>query len=156
MEDQASKKKAVAKSFYLRISPRKMRLVIDTIRHQPVHAAEAILMSLNRKAARMVQKVLKTAKANAKVLEMDENRLYVSDVRADGGPSFKRFMSRSMGRADRILKRTTHLSLVLSESDRLLRKVETPDAEAEKTQKGKTVTKKKGTKAKKAASGSAK
>lgn len=105
--------KAVVK--YLRISPRKVRLVINAIRHQPATRAFHVLMTLKKKAARMTEKALKTAVANAKILGMDENRLYVADIRADGGPVFKRFMSRSMGRADRILKRTTHLSLIVKE-----------------------------------------
>ncbi len=108
--------KAVAK--YLRIAPRKMRLVIDAIRHQPAQKAFVALMVLKKKAARMVEKVLKSAVANAKVLGLDENRLVVSDIRADGGPTMKRFMSRSMGRADRIIKRTTHLSLVVEEGQK--------------------------------------
>lgn len=100
---------------YLRISPRKMRLVLDTIRKKPVAEAAYRLKMTNKKAARMVEKVLKSAVANAKVLKMDEERLFVSEIRADGGPVFKRFMSRSMGRADRILKRTTHLTVVVDE-----------------------------------------
>ncbi len=104
---------------YVRISPRKVRLVINTIRHKPVNLAFPILASLNKKAARLAEKVLKSAVANAKVLGLDEARLYVSDVRADGGPVLKRFMSRSMGRADRILKRTTHLSLAVEEGRKI-------------------------------------
>ncbi|MBU3758409.1 MAG: 50S ribosomal protein L22 [Candidatus Omnitrophica bacterium] len=103
---------------YLRISPRKVRAVLDAIRHKPVHKASAILKTLNKKAAGFADKALKSAVANAKVLGMDEGRLVVADVRADGGPVFKRFMSRSMGRADRLLKRTTHLSLSVSEGAR--------------------------------------
>lgn len=103
---------------FLRISPRKMRLVIDAVRRKPVGQAEMILNTLNKKAARMVAKALKSAVANAKVKGMDISRLYVSDVRANGGPVFKRFMSRSMGRADRLLKRTTHLSLAVAEGQR--------------------------------------
>ena len=112
------KKKARAVVKYLRISPRKVRLVINTVRYQRPDTAFGILMHFKKKAARMVEKIVKTAVANAKVLGMDETRLYISDIRADGGPVLKRFMQRSMGRADRILKRTTHLSVVLSESDR--------------------------------------
>lgn len=108
--------KAVTK--YLRISSRKMRLVVDLIRRKPVIEAKYILARTNKKAARMVEKVLKSAVANAKVLKMDEARLYVSDIRADVGPQFKRFMSRSMGRADRILKRTTHLTVAVEEGSK--------------------------------------
>lgn len=115
---------------FLRISPRKVRLVINTIRYQPTDKAFNILMTLKNKGARLAEKVLKTAVANAKVLGLDENRLYVSEVRADGGTSMKRFMSRSMGRADRILKRTTHLSMVLAEGGKVREKKE--DAPAAK------------------------
>jgi len=111
--------KAKAVSRYVRISPRKVRLVIDAIRHQPAGRAFEILLSLKKKAARIAEKTLKTACANAKVLGMDANRLYIDEIRADGGPVFKRFMSRSMGRADRILKRTTHLTLVVKEGQKV-------------------------------------
>ncbi len=67
----------------------------------------------------MVEKLLKTCAANAKVLGMDEKRLYVAEVRADGGPTMKRFMSRSMGRADRILKRMSHISMIIKEGTRV-------------------------------------
>jgi len=105
--------KAVAK--YLRIAPRKVRLVINAIRRQPVAKAFPRLMTLKKKAARLAEKVLKSAVANARVLGLEESRLFVSDVRADGGPVMKRFMERSMGRADRIVKRTTHLTLIVKE-----------------------------------------
>jgi large subunit ribosomal protein L22 len=114
----ASDRHAKALVKYLKIGPRKMRLVLDAIRHKPVPQAFRILTVLKKKAARMAEKALKTAVANAKVLELDENRLYVAKVWADGGPVMKRFMSRSMGRADRMLKRSTHLTLIVKESDR--------------------------------------
>lgn len=103
---------------YLRIGPRKVRLVIDAIRRRPVKEAFYRLAVLNKKAARLAEEALKSAVANAKVLKMDENQLYVSEIKADGGPTFKRFMSRSMGRADRILKRTTHLTVVVKEAEK--------------------------------------
>jgi len=100
---------------HLRIAPRKMRLVIDTIRRQPALEAVGILMLLKKKGAKLAVKTLKSAIANAKNLGLNENRLYVSGVRADGGPVFKRFLTRSMGRADKILKRTTHLTVEVRE-----------------------------------------
>lgn len=103
---------------HLKIGPRKMRLVLDAIRYRPVPQAFRVLMVLKKKAARMVEKALKTAVANAKVLGMDVNKLYVAKVWADGGPMMKRFMSRSMGRADRVLKRSTHLTVIVKEADR--------------------------------------
>lgn len=103
---------------YMRISPRKVRLVVDTIRSKPVAHAHAILSNLNKKAARLVEKTLKSAEANAKAKKMDAARLYIREIRADGGPMLKRYLPRAMGRADVILKRTTHLNVVLAEHQR--------------------------------------
>ncbi len=107
--------KAITK--YLRISPRKLRLVVDAVRYKPVADAFAILQNLKKKGSEMVAKTLKSAAANAKVKKMDENQLYVREIKADGGPSLKRYMPRSMGRADVILKRMSHLTVVLGERE---------------------------------------
>ena len=111
------KVKAITK--HLRIAPRKMRIVIDTIRRELALEAVGILELLKKKGAKLAVKTLKSAIANAKNLGLNENRLYVSDVRADGGPVFKRFLTRSMGRADKILKRTTHLTVELCEGHKI-------------------------------------
>lgn len=144
------KPRAKAVSRYLRISPRKVRPVINEVRLKPVHRAFDVLYMINKKAARMTEKLLKSAVANAKVLGLDEHKLIVSDVFADGGPTAKRFRPRSMGRADRILKRTTHLSLYVKEGER---SYAAPEAliEKEETQSGTKTKKKK--KAKAAAAG---
>ena len=136
---------------YLRIGPRKMRLVINAIRFQPAGQAFDILATLKQKAARMTEKALKTACANAKVLGMDLDRLYVSKVFADGGPVMKRFMSRSMGRADRILKRTTHLTLEVAEGNKSWTAPATVASAEEQVVEPKSVKSKSG--AKKKASG---
>ena len=107
------KVKAITK--HIRIAPRKMRIVIDTIRREMALEAVGILSLLNKKGAKLAVKTLKSAIANAKNLGLNENRLYVSDARSDGGPVFKRFLTRSMGRADKILKRTTHLTIEVRE-----------------------------------------
>lgn len=112
------KKEARAIVRYLRISPRKVRPVLQTIRRQPVSKALSVLAFLNKKAARFVEKGLKSAVANAKGKGLEEGRLVVFEAKADGGPMLKRFMTRSMGRSDQILKRTTHLTLVLREGGR--------------------------------------
>lgn len=125
--------RAIAK--YLQIAPRKVRPVINSIRYKPPHEAKALLATYRQKGARLAEKVLTSALANARVLKLDENRLYISDVRADGGPTLKRFMSRSMGRADRILKRTTHLSMVLTEGERVLSRASRPEAGSEPEKK---------------------
>ena len=146
-EKQSSGKVARAVVKFLRIGPRKMRLVINPIRHQHPERAFQILMTFNKKAARMVEKALKTAVANAKVLGMDESRLTIDDIRADGGPVMKRFMERSMGRGNRILKRTTHLSLVLKEGDKQwkISKTAVPQEAANETTSGKKPARKKKT-----------
>ena len=113
--DPLKEARAVVK--YLRISPRKVRLVINTIRRKPAATALSTLMTLNKKAARLVEKGLKSALANAKGKGLEESRLVVSEIKADGGPVLKRFMARAMGRADEILKRSTHLTIVLREGE---------------------------------------
>ncbi len=113
---EAKRVKAIAR--YIRISPRKLRLVLNSVRRKPAYQAMEILNTLPQKGARLAAKVLKSAIANAKVSGLDATRLFVADFRADCGPSFKRFLPRSMGRADRILKRTSHISVTLSEGGR--------------------------------------
>lgn len=137
---------------YLRISPRKVRLVINAIRRQPVGRAFHTLLALKKKAARIVEKSLKSAVANAKVKGLAENQLVVSEVKADGGPTIKRFMSRSMGRADQILKRTTHLTLTVRETEKTFGP---PAAPAEGKGKQKEVKAKREKKTKKAAAAKA-
>lgn len=114
--DRTKEARAVVK--YLRISPRKVRLVINAIRKKPVPLAFSALMALNKKAARIVERGLKSAVANAKGKGFEESRLWVSEIKADGGPVLKRFMSRSMGRADKMLRRTTHLTIALREGQK--------------------------------------
>ena len=136
---------------YARIAPRKVRPVINTIRFQhPEHAFE-ILAVINKKAARLAEKVLKSCVANAKVLGMDETRLVISDVRADGGPSLKRFMARSMGRADRIVKRMTHLTVVIMEGTKSYRLENSPAAKAAEMESPKAAKTEKAAKKKSAA-----
>ena len=144
---------AKAVSRFIRIAPRKMRVVIDTVRYKHPEQAFDILMTFKKKAARIVEKVLKSAVANAKVLGMDEARLYISDIRADGGPTMKRFMERSMGRGNRILKRTTHLSLILREGEKRLAAPANPAAKEEHKENPKTGIKPFGRKKKTASAG---
>ena len=121
---------AKAVTRYIRISPRKMRLVLDTITRKPVHQAFSILAHTKKKAARLVTKTLKSAVANAVQKKMDENRLFVRLAFADGGPTLKRFLPRAMGRADGILKRTTHLTVVVEEGN--VKSGESRDGNAQK------------------------
>ncbi len=119
---------------FLRIAPRKLRGVVDAIRFKHPEQAFLILMTLKQKGAPIAEKLLKSAVANAKVLNMDYTRLVISDIRVDGGPVMKRFMARSMGRADKILKRTSHLSIFLTEGQKKW-KTSTPALELQEEKK---------------------
>src|SRR3972149_9850692 len=100
---------AIAKAKYVRIAPRKARLVIDLIRGKRVDQAFGILQFTPRAASKVVINLLKSAVANASQKEgMDVNTLMVKSVCVDGGPSLKRFMPRAMGKASQIKKRTSH------------------------------------------------
>ncbi|NLW25460.1 MAG: 50S ribosomal protein L22 [Clostridia bacterium] len=106
--------RAVAK--YIRISPRKARQVIDLIRGKDVKDAFAILKFTPNKGADLIAKVLKSAVSNAEHnYEMDVDSLYVSKAYVDQGPTLKRFKPRAYGRADMIRKRTSHITVVVSE-----------------------------------------
>ncbi len=106
--------KAVAK--YVRISPYKARPVIDLIRGKEVQEALNILEFTPKKAARLIKKVLESAIANAEHnYNMDPDRLYVKRAYVDEGPRLKRIWPRAWGRASRILKRTSHITVVVEE-----------------------------------------
>ncbi len=99
----------------IRIAPRKVRRVADTIRGQSVEQALTVLKSLPQRAAPLLAKVLKSALANAEHREMpDLESLRISRVTVDPGPSLKRFIPRAMGRATPIRKRTSHITIVVS------------------------------------------
>ena len=100
----------------VRISPRKVRLVIDTIRNKPVGQAISILNNLDKRSAEPVLKLLNSAIANAVNNNgMDADRLYVKTVYANEGSTLKRFRPRAHGRAYEILKRTSHITLIVSD-----------------------------------------
>ena len=101
---------------YVRIAPRKVQIVLDLIRNQPVDKAMAILKHTPKAACEPLAKLLKSAIANAENNhQMDAEKLYVSTALADPGPTLKRGMPRAQGRYNRILKRTTHITLGVSE-----------------------------------------
>lgn len=100
---------------YLRMSPRKVRLVVDGIRGLSVDAAERQLLFSPKHAAKPVLKLLRSAIANAEHnFKLQRAALSVSTIVADGGPVLKRFQPRAFGSAAAILKRSTHITLVLS------------------------------------------
>ncbi|OAG27237.1 50S ribosomal protein L22 [Thermodesulfatator autotrophicus] len=107
---------ARAQAKYVRISPYKARLVVDLIRGKSVDEALKILQFTPKKGARLVRKVLESAVANAEHnYQMDPDKLYVKRAYVDEGPRLKRFWPRAFGRASRILKRTSHITVVVEE-----------------------------------------
>ena len=101
---------------YVRISPRKVKIVIDLIRGKNADEALAILQYTPNAASPVVSKLLNSAIANAvNNLEMDRSELYVAEVYANPGPVLKRYVARSRGSASPMLKRTSHISVVLDQ-----------------------------------------
>ncbi|MBI4402121.1 MAG: 50S ribosomal protein L22 [Nitrospirae bacterium] len=108
---------------YVRIAPRKARAVVDLIRGQKVPHALTVLKYTPRSAAKVVEKVLRSAVANAEQKEMgDSGAMWVSKAYVDVGATYKRFRARSMGRANSIHKRTSHITVVVSAPEAALRK----------------------------------
>ncbi len=106
--------KAIAK--YIRMTPRKVRLVIDVIRGKNVKDAEDLLRFIPRMASTPIDKVLKSAKANAvNNHDMIEDRLFVAQAFVDAGPTLKRLMPRARGTANIVKKRTSHITIILEE-----------------------------------------
>ena len=105
-----------AKLSYLRIAPRKVRLVADLIRRKEVREAENILLFTQKKAAVPLLKLLKQAVANAtNNLQLPEEGLFIKEILVDEGPALKRTLPRSRGRADVIRKKTSHIKIFLSQ-----------------------------------------
>ena len=115
---------STAKLRYLRIAPRKVRLVVNLIRGEKLEKAQIILNFTQKKAALPVLKLLNQALASAveKDLKLDKKNIYISKIFVDGGPSYKRTFPRARGRADVILKRTSHITIVLDEIDKKAKK----------------------------------
>ncbi|NQY87607.1 50S ribosomal protein L22 [Candidatus Colwellia aromaticivorans] len=108
---------AIAIHKFARGSAQKARLVADQIRGQHVEKALEILTFSNKKAAELVKKVLNSAIANAEHNEgADIDELVVKTILIDDGPTMKRIMPRAKGRADRIIKRTSHITVIVSDS----------------------------------------
>ena len=110
---------ARAKLSYARISSRKVKIVIDMIRNKPVDVAMGILKNTPKAASELLIKLLASAIANAENNHnMDINNLYVAEIFANQGPTLKRVRPRAQGRAFRIRKRTSHITIVLKELEK--------------------------------------
>ncbi len=136
METKA-RREARAQARYVRIAPRKVRIVIDLVRGKPVKDAIGVLRFVPKRASRVVEKLIRSAVANATHnYEMDEDRLFVARAFVDEGPRFKRIRPEMRGQAFPILKRTSHVTVVLQErEDRGSHQARRPD-EASKRGEG--------------------
>lgn len=108
---------ATAKATYVRIAPRKVKIVLDLIRNKPCDEAMAILKYTPKAACEPLEKLLKSAMANAENKNMDVTRLYVAACSVDQGPTLKRIRPRAQGRAYRINKKTSHITLTVKEAE---------------------------------------
>ena len=107
---------ARAQTTYVRISPRKVKIVLDLIRNKPVDVAMAIVKNTRKAACEPIGKLLHSAQANAENnFNMDKNNLFVAECHVGPGPTLKRIQPRAQGRAFRINKRTCHITVVLKE-----------------------------------------
>jgi len=97
----------------MRVSPSKVRQVIDLIRGKDVITSLTLLTYSNKGCAKTIGKVLNSAVSNAKKQGLNENQLFISRILADPGPTWKRYRAAAFGRATGILKRTTHLTIEL-------------------------------------------
>lgn len=113
----AERTMARAELRHARISPRKVRIVVDLIRNKPVDIAQGILNNTSKAACEMLTKLLKSAVANAEYHNLDSANLYVSEAYANEGPTLKRIRPRARGRAFRINKRTSHITIVVKEKE---------------------------------------
>lgn len=131
-----------AKLRYLRITPRKVRLVADLVRGKTVKRAQSLLSFTQKKATLHFSKLLKQAVANARDnFQVDEKNLYISEILVNEGPSRKKRFPRARGSSDIIHKRTSHVMIVLDEIEKAAKKkISEPVAKKEKKTKTKTKT----------------
>ena len=114
-ENRDKRPRAIAR--YVRISSRKVKIVIDLIRGKSVQEAQAILMYTPKAASPVVEKLLNSAVANAENnMDLSRDTLYVAEVFANQGPTLKRFRPRAQGRASRIRKRSSHITIILDQA----------------------------------------
>jgi len=103
-----------AKAKYVRIAPRKARLVADEVRGKSFPDAASLLRFTNKRAARIIGEIIQSAAANAEHNDdVDPDELFIREIRVDDGPTIKRYRARAMGRATMIRKRTSHISVEL-------------------------------------------
>lgn len=103
---------------HVRMSPVKVRRVANLVRGKSVDEAQRLLAASRQRAGGVLAKVIKSAAANAENNEqLDRESLYISEIQVNEGPTWKRYLPRARGRADRILKRTSHITVVVDERE---------------------------------------
>lgn len=101
---------------YMRISPQKVRQIVGAVKGKPVESGLNVLKFMPQKAAQMVEKIVRSAVANAdQNPDIDVDMLVIKSIIVDEGPMLKRFRPRARGRASRILKRTSHITVIVGE-----------------------------------------
>ncbi len=133
----------VAKLNYLRIAPRKVRLVADLIRGKKVEEAQSILRYTIKRSGQPILKLLKSALAAAKLnSQLEESNLYIAKIFVDEGPKFKRFFPRSRGQAYPIQKKTSHITIMLEEIEKKAKKKKPKGVKAGEKEKVESTTEK--------------
>ena len=143
---EANRPEVRAEAKYVRVSARKARLVVDHIRGRSVPEARSILAFTPRAAAHEIDKVLRSAVANAESnpnLHWNGDDLYVKAVFVDEGPTIKRWRARARGRVNRIFKRTCHITVKLDQLERVEAAPKTPKTEAKPKSEAKPRARKK-------------
>jgi large subunit ribosomal protein L22 len=106
----------MARGKFLRISPQKVRLVADAVKGKPVEIGLNVLKFMPNKAAGLVEKILRSAVANAdQNSKLNVDSLVIKNIVVDGGPTMKRFSARARGRGTRILKRSSHITVIVAQ-----------------------------------------
>ena len=128
---------AIAVERYIRMSPRKVKYVIDIVKNKMVEEAVDLLSLMPKRAAVFVKKAIQSASANAvenfKDYKVDGGNLFIKEIFVTEGPTLKRFKPRARGRADRVLKRTSHITVLVSDGkdkqDKMVKKLGKKGAE---------------------------
>lgn len=138
---------------YARITPRKARLIANLVRGLPLDQAEAQLIYNSKRAAKIILKLIESAKVGAISKKMDVNKLYIQNILVDQGPMFKRYLPRARGMATPIQKKTSHITVTLAEKEdiqpkfsivfkkKIKKEKQKPKLKEKQTQKSKLETK---------------
>lgn len=100
---------------YARISPQKIRILVDAVKGKPVEIGLNKLKFMPNKGSRILEKIIQSAMANAQQYDLNVDKMVIRSITADQGPVLKRFRARARGRGTRILKRTSHIAVILAE-----------------------------------------